>query len=205
MWHPQVQQTRPGIQNASKFGSGEVNNWEDLLDSGYIDRQFSHLNFNASQAQRVPPPVRQQVHPVPLMSVITTPPPNLLNQGYVNGNNNGLLGRHPPPQMIVQQRPRFQRAPVNNFVRQPQLMPIIDTSVPPPRLPHIQPRPALMQRPPPPQNNTTVNAFKGPLTNTDLSPPFSNTPVVKVVGEDEQRTQYTAPGPKVKILKRPSR
>lgn len=28
--------------------------------------------------------------------------------------------------------------------------------------------------------------------------------VVKIVGEDEHRTQYTPPGPKVKILKRPS-
>ncbi len=40
MWHSQVQPTRPGIQNGPKFNPAETNNWEELLDSGYLDRQF---------------------------------------------------------------------------------------------------------------------------------------------------------------------
>ena len=237
MWHSQqVQQTRQGLANGAKYLQREPNSWEDLLDSGCLDRQLSQMNFNGGhqqhqphqqQQQRGPVPTRQ---PVPLMSVMQPPPPHLLGHLINNGNsnNNGLLGRQPPPplmsQTVAPPRPRYQQRvphqqqfqphPSTFIVRQPQqringgisqaIPPratMIDTSVPPPRLPHFQPppRPVLLQRPPPP-------VMKGPLTNTDLSAPFSNnTPTVKIVGEDEHRTQYTAPGPKVKILKRPSR
>ncbi len=239
MWHSQqVQQTRQGLANGGNYLHSEPNSWEDLLDSGCLDRQLSHMNFNGGHQQhhqpRGPVPTRQSIplptrQPVPLMSVMQPPPPHLLGDLINNGNsnNNGLLGRQPPPplmsQTIVPPRPRYQqRAPhqqqfqphPSTFIaRQPQRMngmsqaipsraTMIDTSVPPPRLPHFQPppRPVLLQRPPPPP------VMKGPLTNTDISPPFSNnTQTVKIVGEDEHRTQYTAPGPKVKILKRPSR
>ncbi len=37
------------------------------------------MNFNGSQTTRPAPPVRQQGPPVPLMSVITTPPPHMVD------------------------------------------------------------------------------------------------------------------------------
>ena len=220
MWNSKVQQqTRPGIQNGQKFNPGEVNSWSDLMDNGYLDRQFRQMNFNGvgTHPARMVAPVRQPPGaPVPLMSVITSPPPHL-----VSPPSNGLLSRHPPPpqapqMMAAPPRQRFPRGGNSNgfSVRQPQrmngtgpTMPMIDTSIPPPRLPHFQPRPVIMQRPPPQVASAPSNAAKpsGPLTNTDLSAPFSTAPAVKVVGEDEHRTQYVAPGPKVKILKRPSR
>jgi hypothetical protein len=139
MWQPQVQQPRQVMPNVNKFNNqAEPNSWEDLLDSGYLDRQLNQMNFNGGQQQ--PRPSRP---PVPLMSVVAVPPPHLLVQPY-NNCNQGLLGRHPPPPLMSQpvsnprpryQRPQFQPHP-NSFVRQPQMMigpPMIDTSVPPPR------------------------------------------------------------------------
>ncbi len=236
MWHTQqVQQTRPGLANGGMYFQSKPNSWEDILDSGSLDRQFNQMNFNGvhqqyqhhQQQQYHPMPTRQ---PVPLMSVMQPPPPHLLGHLINNGhsNNNGLLGRQPPPplmsQTVVPPRLRYQQRdphqqqfqphPSTLIVHQPQRMngmsqaipsraTMIDTSVPPPRLPHFQPppRPVVLQRPRPPPP-----VIKGPLTNTDLSPPFSsNTQTVKITGEDEHRTLNTAPGPNVKILKRPSR
>ena len=160
MWHSQVQPSRQEMSNSGKYPSPntEPNSWEELLDVGALDRQLCQMGFNGVTPYRNVGPVRPQGPPIPLMSIMQPPPSHLLNQGMMN--NNGILGRHPPPimgQPVI--APRYQRAPgqypVNGFVRQPQRMngmqqqqsvvpphpAMIDTSKPPPRLPHFQTRP----------------------------------------------------------------
>lgn len=198
MWNSQI---KPQRQSMPNYHQGEPNSWEELLDNNCLEQRLSQISFNGGGYPRGPTrPMAPLAQPVPLLSIM--PPTH-------------LLSRHPPPSLMtppaptVTARPRFQnqyQTSSNNFVRPratnqpPPIRPIIDTSVPPPPLPSYQTRPVLLQRPPPP-----AQVMKGPLTNTDLSSPFPPTgPVIKIVGEDEHRTQYTAPGPKVKILKRPS-
>lgn len=228
MWHnpnsmpgsyPHAQQSQAKQASPDR----EADSWEDQFDSGALDARLQNMHVSPAHRNQ-PSQGRGQPGSYPQHGyqanhrqnqMFSQPPPTFVNGGGANGG--GLLPTPPVPAPMVQGQIRIAQKPQNpEFVDQNRF------NMPPPQILPRAAAPQLFgfmdnnssQRLPPTalyqhqqkqmQEQQTLPAATAPQQPTSVSIAPRPQIMSRTVNESSCISEYKAPEPQLKILKRPS-